>query len=832
MKIQYKLLLSFLCIAATVVIVGLVGLQNIIAIKSTYYNASQRTLPQLLRLENLRYYGTRIVYSTSRLALLKYGMTHDQAQTIADWQSELVELRESAIKPLEESLNGYSALIDKSSPEDKLYMAATRDAAQFLKTSSDNIVNLLKNNDTAIDLTEALTTLENGEHAFEGALDAQLFYTNQQLTKDNDGVNQTISNAERMLLVAGIMTFIFAIALGLIIARSLAAPLKQLVTSASELGRGHFDARAPESSHDEIGQLARAFNLMANNLATTTVSKEQMNNILRSVPDALIVINACRHIEWINSAATALFKYHEDELLGRSIDDFIADPAFIRSMLDSLIISPYAQGMETTFINKEGNLIPVSISSSLFSDHVHCGGLVLVLQDITERKKTEDHLLYLANYDALTNLPNRSLLLDRIDRALTRAPRRNQLVAILFCDLDGFKLINDTYGHNMGDHMLKIAAQRLTTCIRAEDTVARHGGDEFVIILNELTNQHDACQVAQKIINIFSKPFEIRNHQFFIGVSIGIAVFPNDGEDAETLLKNADVAMYRVKEQGKNAYQLYSPNMNLRAQTRLSLEKDLHRALDNDEFLIYYQPRIHVPSGKVVAMEALVRWQHPRKGVIPPEKFLAVAEETSLILPLGKQMMRKACTDYQTWLTAGLTVPRIAINLSDKEFKSRDLLSNLKSILSETRLQPSSLELELTEKIFASDLQRTLHTLQKLKDVGVHLCIDDFGTGYSSLSKLNHTPIQTIKIDRAFISNICSNDNDTATIAAIIAMANTLKLDIAAEGVETKAQMDLLQRLGCHTMQGYYFSQALQPNAVPGILASDMDDEQPRLYSL
>ena len=831
MKIQYKLLLSFLCIAATVVVVGLVGLQNIISIKSTYYNASQRTLPELLRLENLRYYGTRIVYSTSRLALLKYGITHDQAQTAADWQSELVELREYAIKPLDESLNGYGTLIDQSSPEEKLYLTATRDAAEFLKTSSDNIVALLQNNDTAIDLTEALNILENGEHAFEGALDAQLYYTNQQLAKDDNKVNATISNAESMLLAAGVLTFVFAIILGQLIARSLASPIKQLVTSAAELGRGHFDARAPEWSRDEIGQLARAFNLMANNLATTTVSKEQMNNILRSVPDALIVINACRHIEWVNSAATALFKFHEDEMIGRCIDDFIADPTFIRTMLDALIISPYAQGMETTFINKDAQLIPVSISSSLFSDHIHCGGLVLVLQDITERKKTEDHLLYLANYDALTNLPNRSLLLDRIDQALTRAPRRNQMVAILFCDLDGFKLINDTYGHNMGDHMLKIAAQRLTTCIRAEDTVARHGGDEFVIILNELTNQHDACQVAQKIINILSKPFEIRNHQFFIGVSIGITIFPNDGEDAETLLKNADVAMYRVKEQGKNAYQLYSPNMNLRAQTRLSLEKDLHRALDNEEFLIYYQPRFHVPSGNIVAMEALVRWQHPTKGVIPPEKFLAVAEETSLILPLGKQMMHKACKDYESWLTAGLSAPRIAINLSHNEFKSRDLLSNLRSILSETRLQPSSLELELTEKIFSSDLQRTLHTLRQLKDVGVHLCLDDFGTGYSSLSKLNHTPIRTLKIDRSFINNICSNDDDATTIAAIIAMANTLKLDIVAEGVETKGQMELLQSLGCHTMQGYYFSEALRPEDVSRLLESETE-QQPRLHSL
>ena len=795
MKIQNKLLLSFLCIATTVIAVGLVGLQSILTIKNTYSNASQHTLPQLLRLENLRYYGTRIVYSTARLALLKYGITHNQAQTATEWQSELVELRESAIKPLEESLSVYSTLIDRSSPQDKLYFAATRDAAQALKTNSDKIVTLLKNNDTAIDLTEALDSLEHSGHAFEGALDAELFQINHLLIRNNDEVGRTIHNAENMLLSAGLMTFIFAIVLGQIIARSLATPLQQLVTTASDFGHGHFGARAPEWGRDEIGQLARAFNLMANNLSTTTVSKEQMNNILRSVPDALIVINACRDIEWTNSAATALFKYHEDELHGRSIDDFIADPKFIRTMLDSLTVSPNVQGMETAFINKEGNPVPVSISSALFSDHAHCGGLILILQDITERRKTEEHLVYLANYDALTNLPNRSLLLDRIDQALTRAPRHNQLVAILFCDLDGFKLINDTYGHNMGDHILKIAAQRLTTCIRAEDTVARNGGDEFVIILNELTKQQDASQVAQKITNIFANPFEIDNHQFFIGVSIGITIFPNDGSDAETLLKNADVAMYRVKEQGKNSFQLYSPEMNLRAQTRLSLEKDLHNALDNNEFVIYYQPRIHVPSGNIVAMEALVRWRHPKKDIIPPEKFLAVAEETNLILPLGRQMLRKMRDDYESWLMGGFAAPRIAINISDKEFKSRDLLSNLKSILSESRLQPSNLELELTEKIFASDSRHMLDILQQLKELGINLCIDDFGIGYSSLGKLNQTPIQTIKIDRTFITNICSNENDATTIAAIISMASTLQLDVIAEGVETKDQKDLLLRL-------------------------------------
>jgi len=831
MKIQNKLLLSFLSIAAAVVLVGIIGLQNFLTIKSAYYNASQQTLPQLIKLGNLRYYGTRIVYSTSRLALLRYGTHRDPVQTGIDWQNEFIELQDSAIKPLEETLNTYSTLIDQSSTEDKLYLTAIRDAAQFLKTSSDDIITLLNNNDTNIDLTDALNTLENGEHAFEAAIDTQLFYTKQQLKKVNEDVTQTINHAERTLLALGTATFSFAIILGLIIARSLATPLGHLVTSASELGRGRFEARAPESGHDEIGQLAREFNLMANNLALTTISKEHMDNILRSVPGALFVINSCRFIERVNPAAITLLKYREEELLGRRIDEFIGDPAFIRNLLNSLTASPYTQEIETKFINKDGNLLPVAISASLFSDHIHCGGLVLVIQDITERKKAEDHLLYLANYDALTNLPNRSLLLDRIDQALTRAPRQGQQVAVLFCDLDGFKLINDTYGHNMGDHVLKISAQRLSACIRAEDTVARHGGDEFVVILNGLMNQHDACLVAQKIISTISSPFEIRNHQFFIGVSIGISTFPDDSQNAEALLKNADIAMYRVKEQGKNGYQLYSATMNLRAQTRLSLERDLHLALDRDEFLIHYQPRFHVPSGKIIAMESLVRWQHPKKGLIPPERFLTVAEDTGLILPLGKQMLRKACEEYRTWLSAGLSPPRIAVNLSDKEFRNRDLLTTVQSILNETDLQPSDLELELSENIFVHDVQHTLRTLQQLKELGIHLSIDDFGTGHCSLNKLKQIPVQTIKIDRSFINNICENSDDVAISAAIIALASTLNLDIVAEGVETKTQKDLLQHLGCHIMQGYFFTRPLQPEEVRAFLASRIDNGS-RTHSL
>ncbi len=568
MKIQNKLLLSFLSVAISAVVIGLVAFQNILIIKDAYSNAAQETLPRLLKLENLRYFGTRIVYSTSRLALLHYGAHSDSVQTSDDWINELNELRESAIKPLELSLSTYDSMLSHISQDEKLYLTATRDTAEFLKHSSDEVIKKLQAKSPASELTEALGILENGEHAFEAAVDAQLFYTNRELTKDNDDVDRTIHNAQRILLISEALTLIFSITLGLLIARSLAVPIQRLVTSAAELGRGRFDVRAPEAGSEEIVQLARAFNSMADNLAVITVSKEQMNDMLRSVPDALILIDVSRHITWVNPTALALLKYQEKELLGRHIDNFIAHPDLITSMFASLIKSPYLQGVETTFNVKNGAPLPVSISSSLYCDHTHCGGLILVLQDITERKKVEDHLLYLANYDLLTKLPNRNLLLDRINQALTRASRRNQLVAILFCDLDGFKLINDAYGHSMGDHALQIAAQRLGTCVRAGDTVARHGGDEFVVALNELDGPQAACLVAQKIINALAAPFEIRDQQCVIGVSIGISIAPNDAQNAEVLLRLADIAMYRAKQQGKNDYRLYTPNVELHAQAR------------------------------------------------------------------------------------------------------------------------------------------------------------------------------------------------------------------------------------------------------------------------
>jgi diguanylate cyclase (GGDEF)-like protein/PAS domain S-box-containing protein len=560
-KIKNRLLFSFLSVAATVVIIGFVALDNISIIKNTYYAASQDTLPRLLKLENLRYYGTRIVYSTARLALLHYGNRHGDLQSSTDWQNELTELQESAIKPLQLSLTTYATLIDRSSQDDKLYLSATRETAEFLIISSGKVIELLKDKSTADDLMEALNILENGDHAFEAAVDAQLLYTKMELANDDEAVKRTIHNALNILVISGVMTLIFAVILGLVIAHSLAAPILQLVTSATEFGRGRFDIRAPESGSDEIKRLARGFNRMADNLAITTVSKAQMNNILRAVPDAIMLIDVGRRIEWVNATALALFEYREQDLIGHHIDEFISDSELFASIFDSLNSAPYVQGVETTFQKKGGDTLPVSISSSPYSDHTQCGGLVLVIQDSTERKKMENHLRHLANFDALTNLPNRSLLLDRIDQALAQAPRHKQQVAILFCDLDGFKLINDSYGHNIGDHTLKIAAQRLTTCVRAGDTVARHGGDEFVVILNELGNAHAACLVAQKIIDALAAPFEIHDQQYFIGISIGISIFPDDGQDATSLLNNADVAMYRVKEQGRNGYQLYAPTI-------------------------------------------------------------------------------------------------------------------------------------------------------------------------------------------------------------------------------------------------------------------------------
>ncbi len=446
------------------------------------------------------------------------------------------------------------------------------------------------------------------------------------------------------------------------------------------------------------------------------------------------------------------------------------------------------------------------------------GGVVVTHTDITERKQAEEMAHHLAYHDPLTGLPNRVLFNDHLTLELAHARRNKCMVAVIFLDLDRFKTINDTLGHAIGDRLLQEVAKRLTGCLRGGDTVARLGGDEFMLLLSGITHGEDVAKVARRILEVLKPPFNLDGHELHITGSMGISLYPSDGEDAETLIKNADTAMYRAKEQGRGAYQFYTPSMNAKAFEHLILENDLQRALERQEFVVYYQPQVSLHTGQIVGVEALVRWQHPDKGLVPPMEFIPLAEETGLIIPLGDWVFWEACAQNRAWQKAGFPPLWIAINLSARRFKQKGLIKDIARILKETGLDPNYLELELTESHLMENVEATLSTLHELKAMGIHLSVDDFGTGYSSLSYLKRFPIDKLKIDRLFVLDITSNPDDAAIAMAIIAMAHSLKLKVTAEGVETKEQLEFLRAHQCDEMQGYYFSRPVPAEIITQLL--------------
>jgi diguanylate cyclase (GGDEF)-like protein/PAS domain S-box-containing protein len=445
-----------------------------------------------------------------------------------------------------------------------------------------------------------------------------------------------------------------------------------------------------------------------------------------------------------------------------------------------------------------------------------------VLQDITERKEQEERTRFLADHDELTSLPNRSLFRQALNKALQRAERSGKMLSILFFDLDRFKNINDSLGHDAGDEVLRAVAERLTACVRKIDMVARFGGDEFAVLTEGLTAEDQASTVARKILEALSKPMILAGRQYRPAASIGISTYPTDGRDVQALLKNADIAMYRAKEEGRGTFQFYSEMLNTHSVQRLEFESNLSNALNNHEFVLYYQPKVDLATGRVAGLEALIRWNSPQLGFVSPGDFISIAEETGLIVPMGRWVAQTACVQNRAWQKGGLPLLRIAINISARQMADKGLVEFISDTVRKTGLTAESLELEITESAVMSNQEHAEKVLKDLKELGFHLTMDDFGTGYSSLAYLKRFPFDSVKIDRSFVSGIPESKDDSAIVEAIVAMAHSLQLKVVAEGVETKEQFDFLRTLGCDQIQGFYFSKPIPASEVVMLLYKTM----------
>ncbi|MDP3897975.1 MAG: EAL domain-containing protein, partial [Mesorhizobium sp.] len=558
--------------------------------------------------------------------------------------------------------------------------------------------------------------------------------------------------------------------------------------------------------------------------------RERAQVTLNCISDAVASSDADGRISFLNRGAETMSGWTMAEALGRPIEEVlqiqdatthepVANP-MLRAMARD---EPGKLGPNCILVRRDGSETEIEDSvAPIHNSEGKTTGAVIVLRDVGPTRAMAQQMAHSAQHDYLTGLPNRMLLNDRVANAISIAPRHKKKVAVLFLDLDGFKHINDSLGHPIGDKLLQSVGRRLVDCVRLSDTVSRQGGDEFVVLLSEIDSPEDAALTARRMLDAVAQTHSIDPHELHVTTSIGVSIYPDDGPDAETLIKNADTAMYQAKENGRQSFQFFKPAMNVRAVERQSIEASLREALDRGEFTLHYQPKVSLNTGAITGAEALIRWTHPTQGPVSPNMFVPVAEDTGLILQIGAWVLREACTQAKAWLDAGLPPITMAVNVSAMEFRDERFTEGLFELLAETGFDPNSLELELTENVLMRHAESTAAVLRTLRDRGIHIALDDFGTGYSSLGQLRKFPVDALKIDQSFVRQLSTPEEDTAIVTAVIGMARNLNLRVVAEGVETQEQLMFLQDHLCDEAQGYYFSRPVLAEHMAALLKTSL----------
>jgi diguanylate cyclase (GGDEF)-like protein/PAS domain S-box-containing protein len=592
-------------------------------------------------------------------------------------------------------------------------------------------------------------------------------------------------------------------------------------------------------SHVDSHWLPRALRYAIGRKATEEAlfaEKERAQVTLNSIGDAVLSTDVAGNVTYLNLVAERMTGWSREQACGRPLADVfqIVDGATRTPVRDPMELAvrqnqTVGLGPNCILIRRDGFESLIEDSTAPIHDRQgRLTGAVIVFHDVSQARAMVLRMSYLAQHDYLTNLPNRVLLNDRLTQTIVRAQRHANLAAVLFLDLDRFKHINDSLGHTIGDKVLQSVAERLVSCVRSSDTVSRQGGDEFVILLREIQCMEDVAARAKKILTTLVAPHHITGHKLHITASIGISLYPEDGQDAEMLVKSADTAMYHAKDNGRNNYQFFRQDMNNRVVERQSLEDSLRDALERQELILHYQPKINLETGAITGAEALIRWQHPSRGLVLPEHFVPIAEDCGLIVPIGRWALREACRQARAWLDAGRPIS-VAVNISAVEFRDKDFLETVRAALESARLEPRYLELELTESILMQNTVSTATAIRALQTMGVQLAIDDFGTGYSSFTYLRLFPTDTLKIDQSFVRYITVDPNDAAIVGAIISMCRSLKRRIVAEGVETRAQFEFLRAQGCGEGQGHYFSPPVVAAEFAKLLRTGIFTSRPEL---